>query len=1429
MTMTSDAKQQLSRTIRGLRERLLEDLRSATDAAYRMSVRAQDAGLSEAARAKRRRLEQWMEEQVRAQPKKAKQRREGEDFRRDAEKQAAYTLLNRLVMLRLLEASELRKPKVVTGGWESRGYLDYRQLAPAMARRAPGIDDDSEGYAFLLQLVFEDLAHELPGLFGPAGVAELVPVPAGTLRHVIEALDEPVLASCWTDEMTLGWVYQYWNDPEREALDAKLNSGGKVEPHEIASKTQMFTERYMVDWLLQNSLGPMWLAMCKKNGWTPECESEGTLAALEARRAEWREKREAGPEAGGVELTALMPLESDAERRWAYYVPQPIPDDAVEHAPATVRDLRVLDPAVGSGHFLVVAFDLLFALYQEEARHRSIEVGDDEGDARWSDAAIVERILEHNLHGIDLDPRAVQIAAAALWLQAQKRAPDADPATLNLVASNLNLAALPDDDPALVELRAEVERETGIPEALTQQVVEALRGADHLGSLLKVDAAIEEAFSQYELSAAVPSQGDLYDGYGEEQRRPIEADAAKASVIGRLHTFLEAHGGHDDLGLRLKGEQLARGVRFLHLVQEGRYDLVVGNPPYQGTSKLANAAYIKKQYPKGKADLYAAFLERGLELVCRGGVSALLTMRGWMFIKQYSEIRQWLLETYDLRALHDLSSGAFEEISAAQVVVSVVTSVFAKTARTESAVALKVFDNETVTDVGETQRKRAATLCHVGRHEFDPAALKVVPEWPLVYWWSSEWIATVGSTPSLGEVADVRQGITTTRNAWFIRKWWELATATIYLKRAPEDGVTNCFPPPDVSWAPIVMGGSGRKWFEPLVDCIAANLSFLMLEVRWEYYRLAHPALQSKPREWFFRGGMATSKIGSEVNFRTHRYASAFSDAGQSALLPEPPRRLTESQRTSAKAAVSDMNPSVNFQVSDLKRLPLLKVEGWRRIYQTLEAAFSASEAAREQSVEFSAPGPNAWACAVEWGQRAVDRADSLQLPPFAGSASAELDTDHISFALGVALGRFGRNGEGVLDPDSLGPDHAFTAGILFLDGSLDENDLRDSLGHAHAAFLRETWDERGADIDPKSDLRSYLRLKFFDDVHRTMYENRPIHWPLSSAKKTFVAWINIHRWDAQTLRVLLAEHLRPAEARIEGQLADVRAARDGADEKAAKRADNVLDRVMKHRQELKDFIALVTQCAEEGPPPADKKHPQRERDARYDPVLDDGVMINSAALWPLLEPQWKKPKAWWKELCNAKGRKDYDWSHLAMRYFPNRVDAKCQEDPSLGVAHGCFWRYHPERAWAWELRLQDEIEEGFRIEEAPYDPPGLEGGPTGDEGDAAHRARYLEEHPDEALAAVEKETLRRRGRGKDSQPVAELRLLEPGLWSARPEACWELELKMIEKQDADFHLRAPDEPEARAALLEREPERKGERDKLLQKVAPAQMELGAE
>jgi hypothetical protein len=774
MSMSSEAKAALRTTIRSLRARLLEDLHNSTESVYRMSVRARDAGLHAAERARRARLEAWMDEQVRAQSADIHQPRMREDFRREAEKQAAYTWLNRVLILRLMEAPgpdgrQMRPVPVVSAGWDSRGYKDFREVAPALMD-----GDDTEGYAFLLQLVFEELSEDLPGLYGSAGVADLVPMASSTLRHLVDALKQPLLDSCWTDDMTLGWVYQYWNDPEREVLDAKLNAGGKLAPHEIASKTQMFTERYMVDWLLQNSLGPMWLAMCKKLGWTPEVEADGTLQRLEDRRVDWRARRDAG----AVSLTELMPLYTEAERRWAYYLPQPIPDDAVSHASDSARDLKIIDPAVGSGHFLVVALDLLVALYREEARHRG-EVGME----RWTDRAIVERILSHNLHGIDLDPRAVQIAAAALWLKARQIAPDAQPERLNLVASNLRLASLPDEDPALVELRREVERDTGIPGAITLSLVHALRGADHLGSLLKVDHAVEEALDRLEWaqSASVePAQVDLFKPAPAQQRTLLfERAVAKQSLLDRLERFLSRHTSGDDLGLRLRGEQLAAGVRFVRLVREGSYDLVVANPPYQGTTKMADAHYLEQRYRLGKSDLYAAFLLRGLELVHKGGMSAMLTMRNWMFIKQYAGLREHLLAAHGLNALHDLSSGAFEEISPAQVVVSVVSSIFTRGTQIEKALSQKVFDEKTVTQQGETNRKRAASICHESGHTFNPAALKVVPEWPLVYWWSEALLTSFGHHQTIGETSPVRATQGLYNNTRYIRLWHELSTAKI--------------------------------------------------------------------------------------------------------------------------------------------------------------------------------------------------------------------------------------------------------------------------------------------------------------------------------------------------------------------------------------------------------------------------------------------------------------------------------------------------------------------------------------------------------------------------------------------------------------------------------------------------------------------------
>jgi len=581
--------------------------------------------------------------------------------------------------------------------------------------------------------VFDELALDLPGLYGTVRMTSLVPIPSTTLRAVITALDDDELATVWTDDTTLGWIYQYWNDPEREALDAKLAASKKLENHEIASKTQMFTERYMVEWLLHNSLGQMWLAMCRKHGWTADVERKdgggSVLDRLEARRTDWRAKREAG----GVALDALMPIEPGLEDRWKYWVPQPMPDDAVAQAPDSVRSLKLLDPACGSGHFLVIAFELLFFLYQEEARHRDVA-----GTEQWSDRWIVESILENNLHGIDIDPRAVQIAASALMLKARQLCTDAAPRTMNLVAPNLSLAGLADDDPARLALYAVVEQETGIPPALTGQILAALAGADHLGTLLKVDTEIDAALAGWDeqLSRPVADQGALFGGFGPRRRTRITAEHAKASVLSRLEGFLDHHTTGADLGLRLRGEQLAAGVRFVRMVRERQYDIVVGNPPYQGTGKMADRAYVEDHYEEGKADLYAAFLMRGLQLARDGGVSAMLTMRNWMFIKQFSTLREWLLATHDLRILGDVDRGAFEDVP--DEVVAAVMSVVRKTpSGGAKSIAMQPTSLDDKTrDSQRTKRKRAAVLAQVGRFDFEPLRARIVPTAPVLYWWA---------------------------------------------------------------------------------------------------------------------------------------------------------------------------------------------------------------------------------------------------------------------------------------------------------------------------------------------------------------------------------------------------------------------------------------------------------------------------------------------------------------------------------------------------------------------------------------------------------------------------------------------------------------------------------------------------------------------
>jgi hypothetical protein len=225
MALNSEAKKLLAETIRGtqqdpskgLRAKLLRAIHDEADRRYRLSVAIGQAGLDEAHRKRRERIEAWIDENARAtKPKNVKERKATDErLLAQVEKDAAATLLNRLVLVRLLEAAGLSKPPVVTGGWSSKGYREFREFAPTLCSN--GTADASDGYATLLRLLFDELSVDLPGLYGDVGLTSLFAIPPATLRDVIERLDDPELASAWTDDTTLGWVYQYWNDPDREA------------------------------------------------------------------------------------------------------------------------------------------------------------------------------------------------------------------------------------------------------------------------------------------------------------------------------------------------------------------------------------------------------------------------------------------------------------------------------------------------------------------------------------------------------------------------------------------------------------------------------------------------------------------------------------------------------------------------------------------------------------------------------------------------------------------------------------------------------------------------------------------------------------------------------------------------------------------------------------------------------------------------------------------------------------------------------------------------------------------------------------------------------------------------------------------------------------------------------------------------------------
>jgi len=495
------------------------------------------------------------------------------DYLRDA----AFTTLNRFVALKMLEARELVQ-ECITKGEESAGYREFCGMAPGLP-----LLPDSVGYRLYIESLFDELSTEVKVLFDRRDPSSVLWPKRATFEQLLEILNAAELARVWGEDETIGWVYQFFNGQDerrkmREESQAPRNS------RELAVRNQFFTPRYVVQFLTDNTLGRIWYEM------------RATETVL-AERCEYMVRK---------------PGEKFAPRK-----------------KKDPRDLRVLDPACGSGHFLLYAFDLLLAIYEEaftdsesprsEATGKTL--GEDYASLDALRKAVPGLVLAHNLHGVDIDPRCAQIAQLALWMRAQKAYRDfgigrgergqirrsnivvAEPLVANEHIAKEFVANLGD-----VELGRVF---TGL--------VDSLNFAGDMGLLLRVEQLVK---------TPTKKQGDLF--------APPEE-----RIRAALARFVSEEGARTNTRRRLFAEDAAQGVGLLTLA-ETKFDVVLMNPPFGAGSACAKKDF-DKAYPRTKNDIYAAFVERGIELLASRGRVGAITSRTGFFLSSFQKWREEVL------------------------------------------------------------------------------------------------------------------------------------------------------------------------------------------------------------------------------------------------------------------------------------------------------------------------------------------------------------------------------------------------------------------------------------------------------------------------------------------------------------------------------------------------------------------------------------------------------------------------------------------------------------------------------------------------------------------------------------------------------------------------------------------------------------------
>lgn len=743
-----------------------------------------------------------------------------------------FTLFNRLAALKVMEAHTLH-PEIVTRR-ESHGGRSFAHLA-WLEQNPQARSEEAEGLLPFLEEQLQKLAVDIP-LFSPQHPYHLLPT-ALELLSIINAFnqvetDAQVEADIWRSDDILGWLYEsYQAVPRKKLKDDKI----KIEYDKVHIQACLYTPRWVVQFLVDNSLGKLYLEMY------PDSEIGHKYKIANAPTTQTRERK---------------PL----------------------------HEIQMIDPATGSGNFLLYGFDLFYDLYTDQIENYG---------ADYNEADIPKLIIENNLYGVDLDDRAIQLAQLGLYIKAKRKKRSVKIERFNIVSSDFFLPDYDEvqhifEDNAVLDSRQK---------EIIRDIWNDLQQAYKFGSLIR----LEEKLS-------IHLHGIKQDGltlFGAQEVENYET--FKAQFFTNLQKAVAQNTARQ--GQTFLNNKTRDAITFLQLLTQ-KYDVAVANPPYTDSAdfgpdlkKFLEANY--KQPYKFNTNLYAAFIKRCCEIIEENGKVAMVHPPTFMYIKTFEDVRKYMLEKMHISLFVEWGYlGMFHQSARVDAAMYILEKE-PKDIPVQFIKLNHIYEGKRYNAFVEAYDKLIANRQHPNNYTLPQEKLKIIEGWPFIYWISDGFREKFKGF-SLEKYFKTAVGLMTGNNDRFLRFHWEVS----------EKDISIDYNKDKKKWVTYQKGGIFNKWF---------GNNWLVVNFEEDGKSLA----SRTNKAFYFKSGITYSATSTKgVSYRILPPNSIFDIKGSCVfpLINNVDIKLgcAYLNSTIATYIVKSLNSTVETQTGDVKRIPFV-------------------------------------------------------------------------------------------------------------------------------------------------------------------------------------------------------------------------------------------------------------------------------------------------------------------------------------------------------------------------------------------------------------------------------------------------------------------------------------------------------------------------